>query len=163
MDCYLQFRLALFHSVSHFFFLIDHRPLLQARILMLLHLTEMTFLWSTPRMNLSFEILKSIIRTVKSILMELIEVVKSAVIFLSNTTLLKWLTFFLVSLTVVLIVLFFCIILFLRPLVVLQQLPPLGNSDTLFQFLLTFRQNQRGMPLFIAQLSIFWCWLGWSL
>ena len=58
-------------------------------------------------MCLSSETLTSIIRTGSPILMELIDLVNSVIIFLSQMTLLRWLTFLLGSKTVILIVLFF--------------------------------------------------------
>ena len=60
-------------------------------------------------MFLSLETLTSIIRTGLPILVELINLVNSAIIFLSQMTLLRWLTFLLGSQTVVLIVLLFWI------------------------------------------------------
>ena len=56
-------------------------------------------------MLLSLHTLTSIIRTGLLILVELIDLVKSVIIFLSQITLLRWLTFLLGSQTVILIVL----------------------------------------------------------
>ena len=59
--------------------------------LILFHLTQMRFFQSThPLMFLSLETLTSIIRTGLLILSELIDLVNSVVIFLSQTTLLPW-------------------------------------------------------------------------
>ena len=75
-DSYLCFRLTLFHSVSYFFFLSTH-------LLMFLSLATLTF----------------IIRTGLTILVELIDLVNSVINFLSQMTLLRWLTFLLGSQT----------------------------------------------------------------
>ena len=66
----------------------------------------------------------SIIRTGLSILVELIDLVNSAIIFLPQITLLRWLTFLLGSQTVILTVL-----LQYQQLQLQQTFPPLGNSD----------------------------------
>ena len=60
-------------------------------------------------MFLSLETLTSIIRTGLPILVELIDLVNSVIIFLSQMTLLRWLTFLLGSQTVILIILLFWI------------------------------------------------------
>ena len=71
------------------------------------------------------------IRTGLPILVELIDLVNSVIIFLSQMTLISWLTFLLKSQTVILRVLLFWIYLFLLTLIfVLQWLSlHLGNSD----------------------------------
>ena len=72
---------------------------------------------------LSLETLTSIIRTGLPILVELIDLVNSVIIFLSQTTLLRWLTSLLGSQTVILTVLLFWIYFFILTLVfVLQRL-----------------------------------------
>ena len=68
-------------------------------------------------MVLSLETLMSIIRTGLPILVELINLVNSVITFLSQMTLLRWLTFLLGSQNVILIVLLFWIYLFLLTLV----------------------------------------------
>ena len=74
-------------------------------------------------MCLFLETLMSIIRTDLPILVKLIDLVNSVIIFLSQTTLLRWLTFLLRSQTVILTVLHFWIYFFLLMLVfVLQRL-----------------------------------------
>ena len=84
---------------------------------------------------LSLEILTSVIRTGLPILVELIDLVNSVIIFLSQMTLLRWLTFLLGSQTIILIVLLFWIYLFLLTLVFdasicsTMAFLPLGNSD----------------------------------
>ena len=70
---------------------------------------------------LSLETLKSIIRTGLPILVELIDLVNSVIFFLSQMTLLRWLTFLQGSQTVILIVKLFLIYLFLLTLVFVLQ------------------------------------------
>ena len=84
---------------------------------------------------LSLEILTSVIRTGLPILVELIDLVNSVIIFLSQMTLLRWFTFLLGSQTIILIVLLFWIYFFLLTLVFdasicsTMAFLPLGNSD----------------------------------
>ena len=101
-------------------------------------------------MFLSLETLTFIIRTGLPILVELVDLVNTVIIFLSQMTLLRLLTFLLESQTVILIVLlfwiyFFCYLFYKFVLFVLlfvlfvllfgtsicftMALPPLGNSD----------------------------------
>ena len=98
-------------------------------------------------MLLSLETLTSIIRTSLSILVELIDLVNSVIIFLSQMTLLRWLTFLLGSQTVILIVLLFWIYLFLLMLVFVLQWFSLhwGILIMLSQFPLTFHQIHNGI------------------
>ena len=63
-------------------------------------------------MRLSLETLTSVIRTGLPILVELMDLVNSVIIFLSQTTLLTWLTFLVASQTVVLAFLLFWIYFF---------------------------------------------------
>ena len=72
-------------------------------------------------MFLPLETLTSIIRTSLSIQVELIDLVNSAIIFLSQMTLLRWLTFLHGSQTVILIVLLFWTYFFLLMLVFVLQ------------------------------------------
>ena len=100
---------------------IDHLQLC-AQFLILFHLTQMRFSRSTHLLIcLALETLPSIIRTGLPILVELIHLVNSIIIFLSHTTLLKWLTFLPGPQTVILTVLLFCINLFLLMLAFTQQ------------------------------------------
>ena len=71
-----------------------------------------------------------IIRTGLSILVELIDLVNSVIIFLSETTLITWLTFLLRSQTLILTVLLFWIY-FSSDASIFSTMafPPLGNSD----------------------------------
>ena len=102
---------------------------------------------------LSLETLTSIMRTGLPILLELIDLVNSVIIFLSQTNLFRWLTFLLGSHTVILTVLLFWIYFFLLTLlVVLQWLSLLLEILILFlsQFPLTFHHIHNGMPRFTA-------------
>ena len=89
---------------------IDHLLRLCAWFLILFHLKYMRLSQSTNLlMFLSSETLMSIIRTGLPILEELINLVNSVIIFLSQMTLLRQLTFLLRSQTVILMVLLFWI------------------------------------------------------
>ena len=89
---------------------------LDASVHLLCHLTQMSFSWSTHLLLcLSLESLTSIIRT------SLLILVNSVIIYLSPTTLLRWLTFLHRSLTVTLTVLLFWIYLFFLMLVFVLQ------------------------------------------
>ena len=104
---------------------------------------------------LSLETLTSIIRTGLPILVELIDLVNSVIIFLSQMTLLRWLTFLLGSQTVILTVLLFWISFFLLTLVfVLQRLSLHWEIliMLLSQFPLIFHQIHNRIPHFIALL-----------
>ena len=106
-------------------------------------------------MFLSLETLTSMIRTGLPILVELIDLVNSVIIFLSQMTLLRWLTFLLGSQTVILIVLLFWIYFFLLTLVFVLQWLSLHWEILIMllsQFPLTFHQIHNGMPRFIAWL-----------
>ena len=92
-----------------------------------------------------------IIRTDLPSLVELIDLVNSVIIFLSQMTLIRWLTFLLGSQTLVLIVLLFWISFFLLMLVfVLQWLSLHWGVLIMFlsHFPLTFHQIHDGMPCF---------------
>ena len=107
-DSFLYFRLALLHLASYFFFFIDHLLLLCARFLILFRLTKMRFSRSTHLlMFLSFETLTSILKTGPPVLVELIDLVNSFIIFLFQTTLIRWLTFQHASQTMILTALLF--------------------------------------------------------
>ena len=116
-------------------------------------------------MCLSLETLTSIIRTGSPILVELIDLVNSVIIFLSQMTLLKWLTFLLGSLTVTLTVLLFWIYFFLLMLVFVLQWLSLHREILIIllsQFPLTFQKLKMGCPISSHSLGLFFCWLGWS-
>ena len=92
---------------------IDHLLQLCAQFLVLFHLTYMRLSRSIHLlMFLSLETLTSVIRTGLPILVKLIHLVNSVIIFLSQMTSLKWLTFLLGSQAVILIVLLFWIYFF---------------------------------------------------
>ena len=135
---------------------INHLLHVCVRFLILFHLTQMRFSRSTHLlMFLYLETLTSIIRTGLPILVELIDLVNSVIIFLSQMTLLRWLTFLLGFQTVILIVLLFWIYFFLLTLVfVLQWLSLYWEIliMLLCQFPLTFHQIHDGMPCFIAHI-----------
>ena len=112
-DSYLCFQLALLHSVSYFFFLYQSPSLSLCSALIQFHLTSMKFSQSTHLLLcLSLETVTSIIRTSSPILVEVIDLVISVIVFLSQITLLRWLTFLLGSSTVILTVLLFWIYFF---------------------------------------------------
>ena len=81
----------------------------------------MRFSQSTHLLFLSLETLMSIIRTSLPILVKLINIVNSVIIFLSQTTVLRWLAFLLGSQTVIPTVLLFWISFFLLMLVFVPQ------------------------------------------
>ena len=90
----------------------------------------MRFSRSTHLLFLSLETLMSIIRTGLPIPVELINLVNSVITFLSQMTLLRWLTFLLGSQTVILIVLLFWIFLSSDANICsTMAFAPLGNSD----------------------------------
>ena len=106
-------------------------------------------------MFLYLEALTSIVRTGLPILVELIDLVKSVVIFWM--TLFRWLTFLLGSQTVILIVLLFWIYFFLLTLVFVLQWLSLHWEILIMllpQFPLTFHHIHNGMPHFITWLMI---------
>ena len=112
-DSYLCFRLALLHSVSQFFFPCQS----PSSALCMLFDSISTHLL----MFLSLELLMSIKRTGLPILVELIDLLYCVIIFLSQMTLLRCLTFLLGSQTVILVVLLFWISFFLVMLVFVLQ------------------------------------------
>ena len=130
-DSYLCFRLALLHSVSYFFFLY-RLPCLCVPLLILFHLTYMRLSRSTHLLCLSLETLMFIIRTGLPILTELIDPANSVIMFLSQTTLLRWLTFLLGSQTVILSPALLDIFISSDASICsTMTFPPLGNSDHL--------------------------------
>ena len=126
------------------------------RFLILFHLTLMRFSRSTYLLTcLYLETLTSIIRTGLPALVELIDLVNFVIIFLSQTTLLRWQTFLFGSLPVVLTVLLFWIYFFFLTLVFVLQWLSLHWKILivlLSQFQLTFHNIHNGMPCFIALL-----------
>ena len=81
-------------------------------------------------MCLSLETLTSIIRTGSPILVELIDLVNSVIIFLSQMTLLRWLTFLLGSQTVILSPALLDLFIYSDASICsTMAFPPLGNSN----------------------------------
>ena len=112
-DSYLCFRLALLHSVSYFFFLYQSPFSALCTVSYSISSKIDEVLSINPSADVFvFGDFTSIIRTGLPILVELINLVNSAIIFLPQMTLLRWLTFLLGSQTVILIVLLFCIYFF---------------------------------------------------
>ena len=107
-DSYLCFQQASLHSVSYFFFLYRSPSLFLCTVFDSVSSNMIRFSRSTHLlMFFSLETLTSIIRTGLSILVELMDLVNSVIMFLSQMTLLRWLTFLLESQTMILIVLLF--------------------------------------------------------
>ena len=90
-------------------------------------------------MFLALETLMAIIRTGLPILVELIDLVNSVIIFLSQMTLLKWLTFLLGSQTVM--VLLFFILTSYASICSTMAFPPLENSDHVVIVSIDFPSN----------------------
>ena len=103
------------------------------------------------QMCLSLETSTCIIRTGLPILVELIDLVNSVIISLSQMTLLRWLTFLLGSQTVIFTVPFWIYIFFLTLIFVLQGLSLYWKILVMLlsQFPLTFHHIHNGMPRFI--------------
>ena len=115
----------------------------------------MRFSWSTHLlMCLFLETLTSIVRTGFPILVELMDLVNTIVIFISQMTLLRCLGFIHGSLTLTLTILLFLISSFLLMLVfVLQWLSLYAKTLIMFsQFPLTFCQTQKWDARFIIKL-----------
>ena len=97
-DSYLSFPLALFHS---YFFFLSRSPLSLCMVFYSISSNKEEVLSINPSANVFvFGVFNVIIRTNLPILVELIDLVNSAIIFLSQTTLLRSLTFLHRSLTV---------------------------------------------------------------
>ena len=117
-----------------------------------MHFNNIQQFWVVFSKNMSLETLKSVLRTASPLLVELIDLVNSVIILLSQMTLLRWLTFLLGSQTVTLIVRSFGFLFLLTLLFVLQWLSL--HSEILImmlsQFTWTFYQIYDGMLCFIA-------------
>ena len=135
-DSSLCFQLILLHSVPYFFFLY-RSPSSSSNVH---HKDQLT------------------------ILVELIDLVNSVIILISQMTLLRWLTFLLRYQTVILTVLHFLIYFFRLTLVfVLQWLSFHWEIlITLCQFPFTFYHIHNGMPRFIPLLMTILVLIGWS-
>ena len=118
---YLCFLLALLHSVSYFFFLYRSPSSPLCTVFDSFSSNTDEVLSINPSVNVSLETLTSIIRTWLPILVELIDLLNSVTFFLSQMTLLRWLTFLLGSPTVILTVLLFWIYFVLLTLVFVLQ------------------------------------------
>ena len=106
-------------------------------------------------MGLPLESFTSIIRAVLPILVQLVDPMNYVTIFLSQTTLLRWLTYLLWSQTVILTVLLFQIHFFLLMLVFVLKWLSLQSEISIMllsQFPLTFQQIHNEMLRFIALL-----------
>ena len=115
------------------------------------------------QMCLSLETLMFIIRTDLPVLVELINLVNYVIIFLSQMTLFKWVTFLLRSQIVILTVLLFCISFFLLTLVFILQWLSLHQEILIMlmpQFPLTFHHNDSGIPHCIAMLMATFALIG---
>ena len=121
-DSYLRFQLALLHSVYYFFFLYRSPSLFLYSVFDSISSNIDEVLLMNPSANVYvFGELTSIIRTGLAILVELIDLVNSVTVFLSQMTFLRWLTFLLGSHTVTLIVLLSLISFFFLTLVFVLQ------------------------------------------
>ena len=121
-DSYLCFRLALLYSVSYFFFLYRSPSSALCTVFDSISSNIDEVLSIKPSANVFvFGNFNSIIRTGLLILVELSDLVNFVITFLSQMTLLRWLTFLLGSQTVILIVLLFWISFFLLTLVFVLQ------------------------------------------
>ena len=118
---YLCFQLALLHSVSYFFFLYRLPSSSLCTVFYSFSSNIDEVLSINPSANVSLETLTSIIRTWLPILVELIDLLNSITFFLSQMTLLRWLTFLLGCPTVILTVLLFWIYFALLTLVFVLQ------------------------------------------
>ena len=125
----------------------------------------MRFSWSTHLlMFLSLETLTSIIRTKLPILVELIDLVNSVIIFLSQMTLLRWLILLFGSQTVILIVLLLNVFLSSdASICCTMAFPPLRNSDhVVVSVSIDSIKFTMGCPVSLHSLWLFLCLLGWS-
>ena len=152
---FFNHRLALLYPVSYFFFLCQSPSSSLCTVFDSIssNIDEVLLINSSANVFLSLETLMSVMRTDLSILVELIDLVNSAIILLSQMTLLRWLTLLLGSQTVILIVQLFWIYLFLLMLVFVLQWLSLHWEIlimSLFQFILTFHQVHNEMPCFVA-------------
>ena len=121
-DSHLCFQVALLHSVSYFFFLYHSPSSSLCTIFDSISSNLGEVLLINPSAVFVFgDFLSSIIRTGLPVLVELIDLVNSVIIVLSQMTLLRWLTFLLRSQTAILIVLLFWISFFLLVLAFVLQ------------------------------------------
>ena len=143
----------LYFTQSYFFSSIDHLLHLCAQFLILFHLTDEVLLIN-PSANI-FVKRDFIIRTDLPILVKLTNLVNSIIIFLSQVTLLRWLTFLLGCQAVILIVLLFWMYFLLLMLVFVLQWPSRHLEILIMllsQFPLTFHQIPNWISPFTVQL-----------
>ena len=123
------------------------------------------FRWTHLLMFLSLKTLTSIITTDLPILVELIDLVNFVTNFLSQMTLLRWLTFPLRSQTVILTVLLFWIYLFLLMLIFILRWLSL-HWEILIMLLSSFHwlsvKFTAECPVLLHSWWLFSCWLGQS-
>ena len=121
-DSYLCFRLALLYSVSYFFFLYRSPSFSLCMVFDSISSNIDEVILINPSANVFvFGDFNIHIRTGLPILVELIDLVNSVIIFLSQMTLLRWLTLLFGSQTVILTIMLFWIYLFLLTLVLALQ------------------------------------------
>ena len=147
-DSYLCFRLALLHLVSYIFFLYRSPSSSLCTVFDYISSNIDEVLLINPSANVFvFGDCNGL-----PILVELIDLVNSVIFFVSQVTLLKWLTFLLRSQTVILIALLFWIYLFLLMLVFVLQWLSLHWEILIMlsQFPLTFHQIHNEMPCFMT-------------
>ena len=161
-DSYLCFLLALLHSVSCFFYLCRSPSSLLCTVFYSISSNTDEILSINPSANMFvFADLKSMIKT---ILVELIDLVNSVIVFLSQLILLRWLTFLLGSLTVTLTDLLLDLFISSDTSFLLQWLSL--HREILTCCCLTFHwlsnKLKTGCPVSLHSLWLFSCWLGWS-
>ena len=152
-DSYLSFQLVLLHSLSHFSFLFRSPS------------SFLCAVFGSLSSNFVFgDFITSITRTGLPILMELIDLVNSVIIFLSQMTWLRWLSFLLRSQTVILIDCSFGFLSFLMLVFVLQWLSLHWEIliILLCHFPLTFHQIYNRMSCFITDLAYDYSQADWD-
>ena len=151
-DSYLCLQVDLLQSVSYFFFLYRLTSSSLCTVFDSISSNIDEVLPINPFVCLYLEALTSIKRTGLPILVELIDLLNSAIIFLNRTTLLRWFTFLFGSHTVTLTVLLFWNYFFHLTLVFVFFLAWQILILLLSQFSLTFHHIHNGMSHFIALL-----------
>ena len=155
-DSNLCSQMALLHSLSYFFFVYWSLSSSLCTVFDSTLSNMMRFSRSTHLlMFLSLQTSTTIIKTDLPIPVELIYLVNSVIIFLSQSILLTWLTFLLTYQAVILTVLLFWIYLFLLTLAFVLQWLSLHWKILIMllsQFPYTFHHIHNGMPCFIALL-----------
>ena len=148
-DSYLCF----LHLVPYFFFLHQSPSLSLCRVFNSISSNRDEVFLISPSANvLSMETLTPIIRTGLPILVKLIDLVNPVIIFLSQMTLLRWLTFPLEYQTVILTVLNLLDLFLFSDSSICSTMafPPLANSDHVVSVSIDFPLNSQHDPCFIA-------------